>query len=394
MKTIKLLVEENKACSLPWYSAEVNFQDKKVTPCCKWGSPGFSLDEGFGNIWNGRHFKYLRKNIMELNTIEACHKCNDPNKYSYKDFKNPTLARFYNNDQNSPATPIAGKVKNLQFSASNICNLACRMCRPFASSTWGALVHKNPELKDFVGDAEDLDNKNLRKYIDSLLPELTEVEQITIAGGEPFMDPIVLELIKYVKQSSPNLKNVAFSTNMTIYNEEMFELLSSMKVWVQFGVSIDGPRDIHNYIRYNGSYDTIVENITKIKEKYPTFNFNVNTTCSILNAGYIKESLEGFREVEKQAGIKFRHIKNGPVFNNHLHAGLTPEPYKTQYLEKLDSITPQLLNIPNSKDMVVTARRLLTEQRPEKHYEDFVRFTKLFDTATKTDFEQIYWKLD
>ena len=393
MKTIKQLVDSNRICSLPWYSAEVHFQNKSVVPCCKWSGKEFPLEQGFGNIWNGEDFKKLRDGIADLKVLPECHKCNDPNKFSYKDFKNKTLEKFHIEDSNKPITNQAGKIKNLQFSASNICNLACRMCRPHSSSSWGALVHKNVDLKKYVGTSEEIDNKNLRKYIDSLLPEMTEVEYITIGGGEPFMDPIVKELIEYVKNHSPKLKVVSFSSNMTIFNKEVFDLLNDMNVLVQIGVSIDGPRDIHNYIRYLGSFDLIIENLSRLNKEYPKFKFNANTTCSILNAGYIKETLEAFKYIEEQSGIKFTHIKNGIVFNRYLHAGLTPQPYKSQYLDKLNLIDSSLMYIKNSKDMIDTAIRVLKEQPPAEQYKEFVSFIKSFDNIAGTDFEKLYWPI-
>ena len=394
-KTIKLIVENQQACSLPWYSVEVNFHNNRISPCCKWdhGSE-FTLDQNFAETWNGEDFKNLREQIINSEIVENCHKCNDNNKYSYKNFKNKSLKKFYDKDSHVPVTTQAGKIKNLQISCSNICNLVCRMCNPMNSSTWASLVHQNEILKEFVGSGDHIDNKNLRKYIDSLLPELSEVEQITIGGGEPFMDPIVLEMIEHAKKNCPNLKSIGFTTNMTVYNKKLFDLLQSMDIAVTMGVSIDGPKNIHEYIRYKGSFDIIVENLKKIKENYPNVIINANTTCSVLNIGYVKETLETFKWMEEQTGISFRNIKNGIVFEKYLHASLVPLTHRQEYLDKIDSIEEDLLYIPNSRIMISTARTLLSESRNESDYQSMVKFIKIFDNIADTKFENLYWPLD
>ena len=112
-----------------------------------------------------------------------------------------------------------------------------------------------------------------------------------------------------------------------------------------------------------------------------------------IEQGFIKESLEEFKRIEEYTGVRFQNIKNGPVFDIPLHAGLTPEPYKSQYLEKLNSIPRELLTIRESDDMIRTAKRLLMEKRPQEHYCLFTDFITELDNATGTSFENLYWPI-
>jgi sulfatase maturation enzyme AslB (radical SAM superfamily) len=384
-KTLKSLIQDSDACGIAFLSAEVNFQKNQIMPCCKFVSSEQypTLEVPFDQTWNGEFLKDLRNNWANNVTVPGCVNCSDKTKYSFKEMKKKQMLGLLKDETlEDNVLPY-----NLQLSASNICNLACRMCSPQLSSTWASL--KSDILFDYTKQLK-IDNKNFEKYLDNLKPGLSALRTITITGGEPFMDPIVTKLIKTVKESSPNIKLISFSTNMTVYNKELFDYLASMNIHVAISVSLDGPKHIHEYIRYKCSYELIKENLKKMKEEY-NFTFSINTTTSALNVGYIKEFLESIVELEEYTGIKFKQIKNGIVFNEQLRVGVLPHAVRLKYLEKLNSITYDL-NLDGANVLINTAKKLLTESDP--YWKDFVIYIKEFDRVANTNFEEIYFNLD
>jgi sulfatase maturation enzyme AslB (radical SAM superfamily) len=384
-KTLKSLIQDSGACGIAFLSAEVNFQKNQIMPCCKFVSSEQypTLEVPFDQTWNGNFLTDLRNNWANDVQVPGCVNCSDKTKYSFKEMKKKQMLSLLKDETlEDNVLPY-----NLQFSASNICNLACRMCSPQLSSTWASL--KSDILFDYTKPLK-IDNKNFEKYLDNLKPGLSALRNITITGGEPFMDPIVTKLIKTVKESSPNINLISFSTNMTVYNKELFDYLASMNINVAISVSLDGPKHIHEYIRYNCSYDLLKENLKKMKEEY-NFLFSINTTTSALNVGYIKEFLESIVELEAYTGIKFKQIKNGIVFNEQLRAGVLPHAVRLKYLEKLNSITYDL-NLDGASVLINTAKKLLTESDP--YWKDFVIYVKEFDRVANTNFEEIYFNLD
>lgn len=384
-KTMKSLIEEDGACGVAFLSAEVNFQKNEIMPCCKFTSTEKypTLDVPFDQTWNGPFLKKLREDWANNVEVPGCANCSDKTKYSFKEHKKRQMVVMLKDETlKDNVLPY-----NLQFSASNICNLACRMCSSELSSTWASL--KSDILHEHKRSIK-IDNKNFEKYIDNLKPGLPALRSITITGGEPFMDPVVTTLIKTVKETSPHIKHISFSTNMTVYNKELFDYLASMDITVAISVSLDGPKHIHEYIRYKCSYDLIKENLKRMKEEY-NFIFSINTTTSALNVGYIKEFLDSIHELEEYTGIKFKELKNGIVFNNQLRVGVLPADIRLEYLKKLDGITYDL-NFNGADILINTARRLLTESHP--YWNGFVRYIKEFDRVANTNFEDIYFSLD
>ena len=137
--------------------------------------------------------------------------------------------------------------------------------------------------------------KNYNKTIE-LIDKLAKdnFKQIMFTGGECLVFPKILNLIKYAK--SKNMV-VSIFTNGMIFNKEVFDLVDIVNV------SVDGPADIHNYIRQNeNSYNNIIKVLDYLKtiDKYTTiqmtinnFNYNnldylVDLTLSHLNVRTVK----------------------------------------------------------------------------------------------------------
>jgi sulfatase maturation enzyme AslB (radical SAM superfamily) len=394
-KPLRYYVQKNGLCSIPWLSAEIQLQKNDISPCCKYMGETLTLDSDFKESWNSDFYKNLRQKFINGETVSECSKCNNNERFSYKNFKNKEFDVVLDDTLASLETP--GPL-HLQFAASNLCNLACRMCSPILSSKLASIM--TPTLYKYDYLSKTADNKNFEKKLENVKSAFINIRSITISGGEPLLDPIVTELIKFASTESKWLKRIHFSTNMTVYNQELFELLDSMNVNVSFSISLDGPKHIHEYIRYKCSWDTIKENVANIRKHFPKFTFGINTTTSIYNVGYVKETLEAFLELEKELDFKVRTLKNGPVFNSQLRPAILPDHIKAEYIKRLDSIGPELLTIPNSDILVSTARSMLNEKVTEAEAQNlrslghFYEFNNEFDRIAKTDFQSVYGKLD
>jgi len=111
-------------------------------------------------------------------------------------------------------------------------------------------------------------------------------------GGEPLTAfDLVKETIEYAGQkiASKNLSprfDIGFrlTTNGYLLNDDVIDFLQKKNVKID--ISIDGPREEHDKFRLladgRPTWDTIITNIKKIKEKYPTyFRENVKFLCTI-----------------------------------------------------------------------------------------------------------------
>lgn len=155
------------------------------------------------------------------------------------------------------------------------CNLNCDYCFYL------------PKGQDFLQKAKMSDEILeifIKKYIESSIDNRV---YFTWQGGEPllmgieFYQKVVQLQHKYAFGKS--VEN-AIQTNATLLNDRWCEFLKKEKFLV--GVSIDGPRDIHNKYRLdrhgNGSFDAVMQGIELLKK----YKIEFNTLTCISKANY------------------------------------------------------------------------------------------------------------
>jgi len=148
------------------------------------------------------------------------------------------------------------KVKNfpqsISFTLTNVCNLRCRMCGQWSES--GYMHDRKDRLK------EEISLSDWKRLVDELAAH--NIDSILLRGGEVFLFPDIIELIKYI-----NSKNIRTSidTNGTMlwkYAEELTGIGN-----VHINVSVDGPESIHDKVRnVEGCFKKIKEGIGLLNE--------------------------------------------------------------------------------------------------------------------------------
>jgi uncharacterized protein len=135
------------------------------------------------------------------------------------------------------------------------CNLRCQYC--YVNATTG------PKMSNAIAKAT----------IDKILSQKPTYFRFDLHGGEPTLEWSLIEyIVSYAKERSKDLgKEIDFSitTNATLLDEKKVIFLKENGFRV--GVSIDGPREIHERNRYygngNGSFVDVMRGI-KILQKY------------------------------------------------------------------------------------------------------------------------------
>ncbi|WP_197035150.1 anaerobic sulfatase maturase [Oceanivirga salmonicida] len=175
--------------------------------------------------------------------------------------------------------------------ASCNCNLRCTYCFYFdvaenrATYTYGNMTYET--LENLV--------KNVFEHVEY---QVTFMFQ----GGEPTMRGInyYYKLHELVEKYNENNIIVSFSmqTNGTMLNKRWFDLFEKYNYLI--GISIDGTKDIHDIfridIRKKGTFDSIINNINKLRERNIDFNI-----LSVVNSEVAKNAnniYKYFREKE------------------------------------------------------------------------------------------------
>lgn len=185
-------------------------------------------------------------------------------------------------------------VQSLALHLVHDCNLRCTYCYGDGGSYGGV---RKPMSEEVAMQAVDFLIKNSQ--------DLEQVN-ITLFGGEPLLNmPLIHKIVEYckVKEKETGKKiTLSTTTNATLLNEETRTYLNENNISV--GISIDGPREIHDSCRVNvegnGSFDYMIHNTEKLlEERDGRVTARITVTRNCLEIDRIMRYIEkmGFRKV-------------------------------------------------------------------------------------------------
>lgn len=177
------------------------------------------------------------------------------------------------------------KLRHLWIDSGSVCNLACRICQPKYSSS----LYK--EHKDRYGEVTVPITKTNVEYL--ITEDFSQIENIIILGGEPFLNLdycAVLEEI--IRQGRADQCKLVFFSNGTVRpSARVLEILSQFLQVVVF-FSIDAVGDQFGYVRTNGVWQQVLDNIDYLYAAgIPQLQQNFHITVSALNVLYLDELL-------------------------------------------------------------------------------------------------------
>jgi len=164
--------------------------------------------------------------------------------------------------------------RNVAIFTGIICNLACTLCGPGASSKWRAELG---EGKYLGADHELYDDEVEVEVADY---DFSNVEHVTFGGGEPLLNKSSLEILKVLDSDT----SILFHSNGTTlppqeYLDEFARFNNFLLVF-----SIDDIKEQFELLRWPGKWNEVAENIIWYKEHCPdNVRFAFNTVVSQLN---------------------------------------------------------------------------------------------------------------
>ena len=216
--------------------------DGKATPCCKFDI-NLALDINSIDLTGRDPWQDLRDGA-------GCNACRH-NGATYKDrFDNLIYDEF--------------AIRLLDVRNNNLCNLECSICSSYYSSKWADRLG----APKFVSTDFDVD--------------LSKVEIIYFAGGEPLLNPKHWEIL----DSIPNPERVNL-----LYNSNLVSVKNIDVYWPRFkrvfvNASMDAVGPLGEYLRYGTRWDKWEANLHRASE-YATIT--VNPTISVLNIFHLQE---------------------------------------------------------------------------------------------------------
>lgn len=392
MTQLKNLIKDNsRFCSQPWVHSVLDLTKDSIKPCEKSAEHMGSITDGVSVVWVNQKFSDMRQEFLNNTLPTSCEACAVPaGTPSYRVWKNTKFVTSRVITSTDTETDL-NMPKSVNVILSNISNIAPRVFENGASSLTEQFASNSANLRKYVEIAEE------PLPITVLQGSFTNVSVVTINGGEPLMHPHIIQLLDMIiEEAGDKLKHISFKTNMTYRNIELFDKLKTLKnkVSVNFDVKIDGNESIHEYISHGAVWNDVVDNMLFVSKNYDSINFSATTQISILNIGYITETLTAIHNIQKENHLNIKFVE----FNwfveqaNHLTPRNLPYNLKQQYLNKIVDFDHTGLIIPEVNAVLNNCKNIL-KSSPEYPMTSFYEYITAFDEAAGTDYRTLYPEL-
>ena len=296
----------DKFCVLPWVSLETS-PIGTVRPCCLAenelrdnAGDKFNLATAeFATIQRSQDMQNLRQQFLAGEQPETCRKCWREERSGRTSKRMHTLDRLKHMLPDQAWTTDAKPLMFLDLKLGNICNLKCRICGSWSSSTFAT--------EELANLAPDQDKKSSFHYTmlrqgawprenpvfwSELAGIADQIRYLEFTGGEPFMIAEHFDLLRSLVAAglAPDIE-IHYNTNGTQWPRDAASIWKYFKL-VEIAFSIDDVGARFEYQRTNAQWSEVNENITRFRElrnHLPNIQLQVCSTINVFNVSYLEE---------------------------------------------------------------------------------------------------------
>lgn len=280
--SMRSLPSDKVFCNSPWYELHI-YWDGALSFCChatpnvpypiteknQYNIRRMSIREWYSSepmrearerMFSNDRWRFCRRCHYEeeVSTTSRRHRSNQKSVIFKENFResfeqSPGYTKFM--DADFDGMPI-----DLHIDLGNYCNLACKMCDPYASSRI-ASQHKIWRMLD----SAPVDWTNDQAAWDRFLAELITIpklQNIHFMGGETLIQPRFEECIDYLIANNRTDVCLSFVTNGTVYKESV---INKLKLFPRAGieVSIESTGTTNAYTRQGTDTKQVLANIDR-----------------------------------------------------------------------------------------------------------------------------------
>lgn len=341
-------------CMMPWVHLHVT-QYGTVTPCCQ--AP-WQEEHAFGDIntqpikdiWQGSKMNAFRKSMLEGKADKRCESCFTREKSGFTSLRNITNFKYQHKRDLVASTSKAGEIGKvmpvyLDIRFSNVCNLKCRMCGPWSSSSWFNDAVKLGMIKEQASPLTYSFKKVSSFFLqfEELIPGL---EELYFAGGEPIVMEEHYRLLELLIDRHRTDVRLTYNTNFSGFT---FKHYNVFEVWKQFktisiAASLDASGTRGEFLRKNLKWSDVVHNRRVILKELPHIEFVVSATLNIYNCLHLPDFHKDWTE---QGLIQVEDfIPTLLVQPKALSVSILPNAFKRKAIEKYASHRQWILSQP------------------------------------------------
>lgn len=263
-------------CAAPWKVLHISPQGNVYSCYESSSSLGNIYDTSLSEVWNNQSFQSLRQKMLDGEFASQCEKCYQKEKVlNGKSLRTQLNHELGIEDLRSKIASLTPSY--LDLALSNTCNLKCRICGPYYSSSW---LNDIPEQQKQQVKLRAVSPEVREHQVETLLhPGL---KKIVFAGGEPLLEKQNDLILKKLIDLGQTQIQIEYNTNATTLREETLSLWKSF-AHVRCNFSLDDFGTQFEYLRKGASWHQAVANIKQVKLDAPHVKLNCYTTINIFN---------------------------------------------------------------------------------------------------------------
>ena len=299
-------IPHDRFCVLPWVSLETS-PVGTVRPCCL-AEEEIVDDQGakfdlntarFAGIQNSVYMQDLRQQFLDAKQPQTCRKCWREERAGRTSKRMHTLDRLKHMIPDQAWTADARPLMFLDLKLGNICNLKCRICGSWSSSTFAT-----EELANLGPNEDRKSNHHYHMLRAGAWPRenptfWSEIEQVSdqiryieFTGGEPFMIQEHFDMLQgLINRGIAHNIEIHYNTNGTQYPENAEDIWQYFK-HVEIAVSIDDVGARFEYQRSNAVWSEVCANIERfrnMRERNLNMTMQVCCTVNVFNVLYLED---------------------------------------------------------------------------------------------------------
>ena len=299
-------IPHDKFCVLPWISLETS-PVGTVRPCCLAEEEivddrgqKFELSSAdFSAVQHSQYMRNLRQEFLDGRQPQTCRKCWREEKSGRVSKRMHTLDRLKHMVADTEWTLDAKPLLFLDLKLGNICNLKCRICGSWSSSTFASeelqWLDKSEEKKQnyhyymLRAGAWPKDNPGFWGEIDRVVDNIRYIE---FTGGEPFMIREHFDMLdRLVDKGIAHQIEIHYNTNGTQWPEQAEAIWQHFKM-VEIAFSIDDVAERFEYQRSNAIWSEVCENLKRFQDlraRHKNIRLQVCCTVNVFNVYYLEQ---------------------------------------------------------------------------------------------------------
>jgi pyruvate-formate lyase-activating enzyme len=253
----------------------------------------------FAGIQNSAYMQDLRQQFLNAKQPQTCRKCWREERSGRTSKRMHTLDRLKHMIPDQPWTTDARPLMFLDLKLGNICNLKCRICGSWSSSTFAteelANLGPNEDRKTnhhytmLRAGAWPRENPTFWSEIDQVSDQIRYIE---FTGGEPFMIQEHFDLLQQlVDRGLAGQIEIHYNTNGTQWPEGAEQIWRHFKT-VEIAFSIDDVGARFEYQRSNAVWTQVIDNIGRfrqMRDRHANIQLQVCSTVNVFNVYYLEE---------------------------------------------------------------------------------------------------------